>query len=125
MCEFPDWIDPKYSNPSGKELPIFPISSEIDYNEFLSWKDSNEDFISNLEPYKKDEDKLYLRFKCKSALDLMSFDDKKTYQDRLDEELDVIEYRGFSSYMLIVADYVRSEERRVGKECRSRWSPYH
>src|SRR3712207_9184595 len=23
------------------------------------------------------------------------------------------------------ADVVRSEERRVGKECRSRWSPYH
>ena len=23
------------------------------------------------------------------------------------------------------ADAVRSEERRVGKECRSRWSPYH
>ena len=22
-------------------------------------------------------------------------------------------------------DEVRSEERRVGKECRSRWSPYH
>src|SRR6266540_7078423 len=22
-------------------------------------------------------------------------------------------------------DHVRSEERRVGKECRSRWSPYH
>ena len=22
-------------------------------------------------------------------------------------------------------DAVRSEERRVGKECRSRWSPYH
>src|SRR2546430_16699387 len=22
-------------------------------------------------------------------------------------------------------DYTRSEERRVGKECRSRWSPYH
>ena len=27
----------------------------------------------------------------------------------------------------IVHDYLlnRSEERRVGKECRSRWSPYH
>src|SRR3989449_5248855 len=24
-----------------------------------------------------------------------------------------------------VGDYPRSEERRVGKECRSRWSPYH
>ena len=23
------------------------------------------------------------------------------------------------------AAYARSEERRVGKECRSRWSPYH
>src|SRR5260370_12030229 len=23
------------------------------------------------------------------------------------------------------ADFNRSEERRVGKECRSRWSPYH
>ena len=25
----------------------------------------------------------------------------------------------------IITDVVRSEERRVGKECRSRWSPYH
>src|SRR2546425_5642059 len=24
-----------------------------------------------------------------------------------------------------ISDFVRSEERRVGKECRSRWSPYH
>ena len=26
---------------------------------------------------------------------------------------------------LIQNSYLRSEERRVGKECRSRWSPYH
>ena len=26
---------------------------------------------------------------------------------------------------LSVAALTRSEERRVGKECRSRWSPYH
>src|SRR5258708_37661052 len=26
---------------------------------------------------------------------------------------------------LAVAKILRSEERRVGKECRSRWSPYH
>ena len=29
---------------------------------------------------------------------------------------------------VIIVDYPpvnRSEERRVGKECRSRWSPYH
>ena len=27
--------------------------------------------------------------------------------------------------VLLAALGVRSEERRVGKECRSRWSPYH
>ena len=27
--------------------------------------------------------------------------------------------------IMIVASLGRSEERRVGKECRSRWSPYH
>ena len=25
----------------------------------------------------------------------------------------------------VVISHIRSEERRVGKECRSRWSPYH
>src|SRR3989449_9616140 len=25
----------------------------------------------------------------------------------------------------LILEYARSEERRVGKECRSRWSPYH
>ena len=27
--------------------------------------------------------------------------------------------------IIVEADVSRSEERRVGKECRSRWSPYH
>ena len=27
--------------------------------------------------------------------------------------------------LLIPLAMIRSEERRVGKECRSRWSPYH
>ena len=29
--------------------------------------------------------------------------------------------QGFMYYPMLI----RSEERRVGKECRSRWSPYH
>ena len=28
-------------------------------------------------------------------------------------------------HVLLAVDTTRSEERRVGKECRSRWSPYH
>ena len=30
-----------------------------------------------------------------------------------------------SEWTPIIAELTRSEERRVGKECRSRWSPYH
>ena len=32
---------------------------------------------------------------------------------------------GKSTLLRMVAGEERSEERRVGKECRSRWSPYH
>ena len=30
-----------------------------------------------------------------------------------------------STYAKLETNRMRSEERRVGKECRSRWSPYH
>ena len=41
----------------------------------------------------------------------------------LAESWDIAEYldRAFPTHPLLF----RSEERRVGKECRSRWSPYH
>ena len=32
---------------------------------------------------------------------------------------------GFRETLLTMYSHTRSEERRVGKECRSRWSPYH
>ena len=32
---------------------------------------------------------------------------------------------GFLTTLLGESILIRSEERRVGKECRSRWSPYH
>ena len=31
----------------------------------------------------------------------------------------------FEEEGVVMYSYPRSEERRVGKECRSRWSPYH
>ena len=38
-----------------------------------------------------------------------------------------LENSGYEAYAVggCVRDLLRSEERRVGKECRSRWSPYH
>ena len=42
--------------------------------------------------------------------------------------LDEVDYRSLSEVLIpALAESMakRSEERRVGKECRSRWSPYH
>ena len=36
-----------------------------------------------------------------------------------------LEVNGVGYHLNIPLSTYRSEERRVGKECRSRWSPYH
>ena len=41
------------------------------------------------------------------------------------EELDKITHGFQEGDLITIAGRTRSEERRVGKECRSRWSPYH
>ena len=40
------------------------------------------------------------------------------------EHIDTLEDNG-TMYLALIPAELRSEERRVGKECRSRWSPYH
>ena len=37
----------------------------------------------------------------------------------------VVTYAWWAAGMAVASIVLRSEERRVGKECRSRWSPYH
>jgi len=37
----------------------------------------------------------------------------------------VLERNGGGAFVNVLSAFSRSEERRVGKECRSRWSPYH
>ena len=37
----------------------------------------------------------------------------------------VAKKEGYEQISAIFTETARSEERRVGKECRSRWSPYH
>ena len=102
LCEEPEWIDPKFSNPSGKELPIFPVKDEPDYNEFLSWLSEQSDEVKTLK-----EDNSFLRYKCEQGFkDKVPVGKEPEYRERLMEELDVIEFRDFSSYMLIVADFL-------------------
>ncbi len=115
-CEEPEWIDPKFSNPSGKELPTFPVKDEPDHFAFCKWKMELSSELSKLE-----DDKLFLRYKCeesfKGRLRKITPDKIAEYKARIEEELEVFEFHGFSSYMLIVADYIdwaRNNKIRVG-----------
>ncbi len=102
LCESPEWIDPKFSNPTGKELSIFPVKDDIDYNKYKIWLSDQAESVKKLE-----EDKSFLRYKCDMAFtDIVPPNKSVEYRNRLIEELDVIEYHGFSSYMLIVGDYI-------------------
>lgn len=97
-CEHAAFISPVYSNPSGKELPNFPVKDEPDYDKFLVWKNENAKEL--------DDDVAYMRYICFSKLENIPESDKQIYLDRLNEEFEVLEYHGFSSYMLIVADFI-------------------
>src|SRR5690348_18084201 len=49
---------------------------------------------------------------------------------RLDEISEILPENDYPHFMCrfifdLMKKFYRSEERRVGKECRSRWSPYH
>lgn len=117
LCEKPEWIDPKFSNPTGKELPIFPVKDEPDYPEFREWVAKQPEDIQKLE-----EDKLFLRYHCITRFDSrvkdLTPEKREEYNKRIDEEIDVLEYHGFSSYMLIVADFIdwaRKNEIAVGE----------
>lgn len=105
LCEFPDWIDPKHSNPSGKELPHFPVQDQYDYDKFKSWE-----LLDGFKYAELKEDQKYLRYSCYKAFEkykkFIKPEQYEEYETRLVEEFDVLEFHGFSSYMLIVADYV-------------------
>ena len=63
-------------------------------------------------------------FACKIAAEVKGFDPLRFVEKKEVKKMGV-----FIQYALAGAEFAmkhaRSEERRVGKECRSRWSPYH
>ena len=50
---------------------------------------------------------------------------RHTYGDSLLKFIFSVMFGLKGGLMSLVGTAARSEERRVGKECRSRWSPYH
>jgi DNA polymerase III subunit alpha len=109
-CEVATYLEPK-----GPLLPSFPVKDVDDYDEFKTWKQKN---------IKKDlpDDVCYLRYKTaigfNKLYEHLEPEQVDEYYQRLKKELNVVEGRGFSSYMLMVADYVNWAKKhniRVGK----------
>src|SRR5688572_31642446 len=66
----------------------------------------------------------HTRFDCDWSSDVCSSDLTSCSAEH--EVLEEVGEAGLPFFHLVSrADADRSEERRVGKECRSRWSPYH
>lgn len=98
-CEVPTYLEA----PKKPRLPHFPVQDTKDYGEFKIWKEQNVN--KNM-----DDDIAYLRYKTsigfQNIYNHLEAEQVDEYYQRLRKELGVIENRGFSSYMLIVADYV-------------------
>ena len=65
------------------------------------------------------------RFMLKTVIDYPKLDEEQQImRDNLSNSYAVVN-QTVSLEQILKAQLCRSEERRVGKECRSRWSPYH
>lgn len=97
-CVWPDYLEPK-----GIRFPQFPIQDEPDYKKFKTWLKKQDYNIS--------EDHAFMRYRCILAFKKMfgglRGEEKKTYKARIIKEIKVLEQHNFSSYMLIVADYIK------------------
>jgi len=109
-CEMADWIDPTVSTGEKSQLPEFPYKEEPDYDNFKTWQNTSKDSL--VYNAKADEDAQFYRYRSekylndKISLGKIPKEDKDESIKQMLEEFDVFEYRGFSSYMLITADFL-------------------
>ena len=71
----------------------------------------------------EEEQKLIKLNKALKAIDDYNFVNQKNLKYRIEKFIEMLSNPKYTNYVNGISD--RSEERRVGKECRSRWSPYH
>lgn len=99
MCDSPDYIV------SGiNHLPVFNPKAESDYGEFLEWSKKNS--VSKLR-----EDAAFMRFRVfKGFLNKfkhLSKNEAAVRFERVKKEFMILEKNNFSSYLLVVADFIK------------------
>ena len=108
-CESEDRTKEDLMQSSSKSTPLAPPVTRIENVVDTHWGVQVED------PYRWLEDQ-------DSQEVLHWFEQQGGFTEQV---LNALPIRGQLLERLIELDQGRSEERRVGKECRSRWSPYH
>jgi DNA polymerase-3 subunit alpha len=105
LCGDASYVDPAVATGFKNQLPEFTIQDEPDYKDFLEWKKNN--LVDDIA-----DDALFYRYKSYKGLEekikegKIPEEDRQWCLDQMLEEFDVLEYRNFSSYMLIVADFL-------------------
>lgn len=111
LCEEPKWTSPAFVTGDEAQLPAFPVKDEKGYDSFNRWVRDRPHLLDLT------EDKQYMRYWCESNWHKVPKDKEVEYVARYEQELSVYEQLGFSSYMLITADFLRwarSNKVRVG-----------
>src|SRR5690606_12714057 len=113
QCEEPNWIDPAISTGEKSQLPEFPYKDEPDYLDFEKWRASQTGFkTTKVMDDQIADDALFYRYRSLEGLEKkiekgkVPEDDYDECVEQMLEEFDVLEYRNFSSYMLITADFL-------------------
>ena len=95
--------DTSYIDSNVIRFPKFKPAEEKDYDTFLKWREKNVGVDIA-------EDNAYLRYRCIKAFNErfsgLGVEEKKEYKQRMIDEIKVFESKQFSSYMLIVADFI-------------------
>ena len=65
------------------------------------------------------------KFEEKEQKFVISIDSERIFCYIIDTNKRSEQVKGQNREVNVMGNLLRSEERRVGKECRSRWSPYH
>jgi len=98
MCAEPDYL-----KPTGNHLPAYRPQDESDYAEFAEWRKVKV-------PETLDEAAAFMRFRCfKGFMEKFGHRDpeiQKQRWDRVKYEIRILEKNKFSSYMLVVADFI-------------------
>lgn len=95
--------DSSYIDSTEVRFPKFDATQEDDYDDFVQWRDKKGcDDIQ--------EDFAFMRFRCikafKKKYGHLKGDKRKEYKNRVEEEIKVLEFHNFASYMLITSDFI-------------------